>query len=72
MKEEPGNVVRFRPKPKQPKPKPAPPRKAQRPGGAEPAVNWSRAPRFLAVTVVVLAVLWLLGQLSGWVSGVGM
>ena len=67
------NVVRFRrptaKKPPPPQRKPA--RPARRPGGGEPAINWSRAPKAIALILIFFLVMWLLNGLGGWISGVG-
>lgn len=77
MKDDPGNVVRFRPRPKAPPPKPKskPKQKAQpyRPAGGqgEPAINWSRTPKAAVIIVLFLAAMWLLSGLAGWIGRLG-
>lgn len=69
------NVVRFRrPPPKKPAPpqrKPPQPFRRAGPGG-EPAINWARAPKAIALIVVFFLLMWLLNGLGGLISGIGM
>lgn len=69
MPDERNNVVKFQPRPKPPPPPKAKP-KIHRSG--EPAVNWGRAPKAAVIIVLILAAMWLVGRLAGFVSGFGM
>jgi hypothetical protein len=73
MKDDPGNVVRFQPRPKAPPaPKPKAQPKAYRPNtGGEKAINWSRAPKALIIIALFFGVMWLLGGLGDLIGGVG-
>ena len=71
MKDEPGNVVRFQPRPKAPPP-PKVKAKPYRPRtGAEKAVNWSRVPKALIIIVLFFGAMWLLGGLGDLIGRIG-
>lgn len=70
MTQDRNNVVPFKAKPKPP-PKPRRGPAPQSRSNGERAINWSRAPRFLAAVVILMLTLWLIGRLSDWVSGIG-
>jgi hypothetical protein len=71
MKDDPGNVVRFRPRPKAPPPKPKP--QAIRPSRhhGERAINWSRAPKAAIIILIFFLAMWLLGGMAGWIGKIG-
>ena len=74
MKDDPGNVVRFQPRPKAPPPpkakaKPQPYRPSRAYG--ERAINWSRAPKAAVIIVIFFLLMWLLGGVADWIGGVG-
>ena len=75
MKDDPGNVVRFRPRPKRPAPPPAPKSRPQpyRPTrtGHEPAINWSRAPKAIVLLVLFFIAMALVGGLGDWIGRIG-
>jgi hypothetical protein len=73
MKDERDNIVRFQPRPKAPPPPKKRPAKARPTShrGGEPAINWSRAPRAAVLIVGILFLMWLVGILANWVSGIG-
>lgn len=71
MPDERNNVVKFQPRPKPPPPPKAKPKaKVHRSG--EPAINWSRAPKAAVIIIVIVALMWVVGRLAGFVSGFGM
>lgn len=76
MKDDPGNVVRFRPRPKAPAPpkakakaKPQPYRPTH--GQGERAINWSRAPKAAVIILLFFLAMWLVGGMSDWISRIG-
>jgi len=71
MKDDQGNIVRFRPRPKAPPPPPEPKRPPRSRPTGEPPINWSRAPRAVVIILIVLLVMWLIGGFAGWISGIG-
>lgn len=74
MKDDPGNVVRFRPRPKAPAPSKAKSKtKPYQPsrGGGERAVNWSRAPKAAIIILIFFLVMWLLGGMADWIGTIG-
>jgi hypothetical protein len=73
MKDDPGNVVRFRPRPKRPPPPSKPKTQPYRPtgGGGERAINWSRAPKAIVAVLIFFLAMWLLGRLVDWISKIG-
>ena len=75
MKEDPGNVVRLRPRAKRP---PPPPPSKSRPqpyranrAGHEPAINWSRAPKAIVLLVLFFIAIALVGGLGDWIGRIG-
>ena len=72
MKDDPGNVVPFRPRPKAPPSKPKPKAKAPpyRPSGhrGERAINWSRAPKAAVIILIFFLAMWLLGGMADWIG----
>ncbi len=75
MRDDHNNVVQLPKRPRRPPPAPAPTPKPFRPssrrGSGEPAINWSRAPKAIVLIGIILLFTWLVGGLSGWISGIG-
>jgi hypothetical protein len=72
MNDDPNKVLKFRPRPKPPAPPKPPKTRSSRPRrGGEPAINWSRAPRALAIVALILIFLWLVGWGVEQISGIG-
>ena len=71
MKDDPGNVVRFQPRPKRTVPPPPSPPRPQpyrtgraNPRGHGPAINWSRAPKAIVLLVIFFVAMALIGGLG--------